>query len=99
MGINFYNIDKSQSFRYREEELASKDREILSLQKQLHSFEQELAGISKARETTVRENKRILDDLTLMTEDNQVKEFLIFDSLKRVSFCILLTQEEKNLKR
>ena len=58
--------------RYREQELASKDREITGLQKQIHSLEDELSGISKAREATIRENKRILDDLGIMTEDNQV---------------------------
>ena len=86
-------------FRYREEELASKDREIASLEKQLHSYEQELAGISKARETTIRENKRILDDLTLMTEDNQVypQKSLIYNTdlmfiqfIQLIELCVLI---------
>lgn len=60
-------------YRYREQELQSKDREISGLEKQLHCVEEELAGLSKVRKTTVHENKRLLDDLSLMTEENQVR--------------------------
>jgi len=79
-----------ENLRYREEELASKDREINALQKQIHTIEGELVGVSKTRETTIRENKKILDDLTLMTEDNQA----IHEKLRdRTSECQALKQQ------
>lgn len=59
-------------FRYQKDELNTKDKEIKSLISQVRSLEEELAGLSKSRELTIKENRRIQDDLATMTAENQV---------------------------
>lgn len=38
----------------------------------MRSLEEELAAVAKSRDATIKENKRIQDDLAVMTEENQV---------------------------
>jgi len=61
-----------ESLRYREQELLSKEREINSLSKQIHSLEEELTGQSQSRDITIKENRRIQDDLATLSTENQV---------------------------
>ena len=51
---------------------AAKDREILSLRRQLDASNDELTEAGRGREIALRENRRIQEDMALMTRENQV---------------------------
>ncbi|KAM6962785.1 centrosomal protein of 135 kDa [Aplochiton taeniatus] len=51
--------------------LNSREREIASLRRQLDGAQEELAGVGRDREITLRENRRLQDDLATMTRENQ----------------------------
>ena len=51
----------------------SKDREVLSLRRQLDSISEELTETGRAREVMLRENRRLQDDLVTMTRENQAR--------------------------
>ena len=56
----------------------------------MRSLEEELAGLSKSREFTIKENRRLQDDLATMTAENQVILFLSFkdfSGLLEVACC------------
>ncbi|XP_008301652.1 centrosomal protein of 135 kDa [Stegastes partitus] len=52
--------------------LNSREREITSLRRQLDASQEELAGHRRDKEITIRENRRLQDDLATMTRENQV---------------------------
>lgn len=52
--------------------LVSRDREISSLRRQLDEVSEELTEKSRSREVALRENRRLQEDLTTMTRENQV---------------------------
>eukprot|EP00057_Strongylocentrotus_purpuratus_P011253 XP_011665727.1 PREDICTED: testis-specific gene 10 protein isoform X5 [Strongylocentrotus purpuratus] len=52
-------------------DLGSKDREIRSLRRQLDSTRDELTDASRGRDVTIRENRRLQEDLATMTRENQ----------------------------
>uniref|UniRef100_A0AAY4D4J7 Centrosomal protein of 135 kDa n=1 Tax=Denticeps clupeoides TaxID=299321 RepID=A0AAY4D4J7_9TELE len=54
--------------------LSSREREISSLRRQLNGTQEELAAVGKDREITLRENRRLQDDLATMTRENQEQE-------------------------
>ena len=62
-------------FRHKEHDVTSNNREIKSLSKQVRSTEDELAAITRNRDSIIKENKRLQNDLTLMTEESQVNLF------------------------
>lgn len=53
--------------------IGNKDREVFSLRRQLDSVSSELAENVRSREISLKENRRLLDDLTSMTRENQVR--------------------------
>lgn len=79
--LKFSFEELEENLRYKEQELSSKDREIISLSKQLRSLEEELAAVAKSRDATIKENKRIQDDLAVMTEENQIVHKNLQESL------------------
>jgi len=60
------------STRRQKETTAAKDREIMSLRRQLDANSEELTEAGRGREIALRENRRIQDDMALMTRENQV---------------------------
>ena len=52
--------------------IANKDHEVSSLRRQLDSTNEELVDVGRAREVALRENRRLQDDLSTMTRENQV---------------------------
>lgn len=53
--------------------LNSREREIVSLRRQLDSGQNELNAQQRDKEITIRENRRLQDDLATMTRENQVR--------------------------
>ncbi|XP_068175066.1 centrosomal protein of 135 kDa isoform X2 [Antennarius striatus] len=51
--------------------LNSREREIASLRTQLDACQDELAALKRNKEITIRENRRLQDDLATMTRENQ----------------------------
>lgn len=68
-------------FRHREQDSSSQSREIKGLSKQVRSIEDELAAVTRNRDSIIKENKRLQSDLALMTDENQV-----FISKRRESY-------------
>ena len=62
--------------------IANKDHEVSSLRRQLDSTNEELVDVGRAREVALRENRRLQDDLSTMTRENQVS-----GALKIVQCC------------
>ena len=62
--------DMDNDLQSKISDLSSKQKEISSLTKQVRVMESELEGLGRARETTVKENKQIQDDLAMMTAEN-----------------------------
>ncbi|XP_065670757.1 centrosomal protein of 135 kDa isoform X4 [Hydra vulgaris] len=62
----------NEKLKYSDQQLMLKDREISKLSKQIRDLEEELAGVSQSRAATIKENKRLHDDLITMTEENQI---------------------------
>ena len=60
-------------FRRLKESVATKDREISSLRRQLDAASEELTDAGRGREIALRENRRLQDDLAIMTRENQVE--------------------------
>ena len=52
--------------------LKSREREIGSLRRQLDACQDELAALGRDKDITIRENRRLHDDLATMTRENQV---------------------------
>ena len=53
--------------------MVAKDREVASLRRQLDGISEELTEVGRGREVALRENRRLQDDLTTMTRENQVR--------------------------
>uniref|UniRef100_H2Z639 Uncharacterized protein n=1 Tax=Ciona savignyi TaxID=51511 RepID=H2Z639_CIOSA len=53
------------------DDLASSEREVRSLRRQLDATQTDLAEASRAKETALRENRRMQDDLSTLTRENQ----------------------------
>jgi len=49
-----------------------KERELKSLRRQLDSTSEDLNENSRGKEVALRENRRLQDDLAVMTRENQV---------------------------
>lgn len=60
------------------EAISSKDREIHSLRRQLDAGSDELTEAGRSREVALRENRRLQDDLAVMTRENQVSFQIIY---------------------
>lgn len=52
--------------------LNGRDREISSLRRQLDACQEEVAALKKDTQVLIKERKRLQDDLTTMTRENQV---------------------------
>ena len=66
--------------------VAAKDREIASLRRQLDASNTDLTEAGRGRDIALRENRRIQDDMALMTRENQVAAV----TLARLFFYFLL---------
>jgi len=53
------------------ENLSLKDRELKSMRRQLESVSEDLTETSRTKDVTGRENRRLQDDLSVMTKENQ----------------------------
>uniref|UniRef100_A0A674IUN6 Centrosomal protein 135 n=1 Tax=Terrapene triunguis TaxID=2587831 RepID=A0A674IUN6_9SAUR len=53
------------------EALSNRDREIASLRRQLDASQVELAETGRVKEMALKENRRLQDDLAIMTRENQ----------------------------
>jgi hypothetical protein len=60
------------AYRRLKETIGVKDRENFSLRRQLDAANQELTDLGRNREVTLRETRRLQDDLALLTRENQV---------------------------
>ena len=60
------------SLRRLTDNINSYDHETSSLRRQLDSTNEELTEVGRAREVSMRENRRLQDDLATMTRENQV---------------------------
>ena len=54
------------------ETLNNRDREIISLRRQLDATSKELEEVGRAKEISFKENRRLQDDLATMARENQV---------------------------
>ena len=72
--------------RRQKETVAAKDREIASLRRQLDASNTDLTEAGRGRDIALRENRRIQDDMALMTRENQVAAV----TLARLFFYFLL---------
>ncbi|TWW57594.1 Centrosomal protein of 135 kDa [Takifugu flavidus] len=61
--------------------LNSREREIGSLRRQLDACQEELAALKKEKQVIIKEIKRLQDDLTTMTRENQVVHAEMEDAL------------------
>ena len=53
--------------------LSLKDREIKSLRRQVESVSEDLQEASRGRDIAMQENRRLQDDLSVMTKENHVR--------------------------
>ena len=60
-------------FSHSNDNLALKDREIKSLRRQVESGQEDLSETSRGRDIAMQENRRLQDDLAVMTRENQVQ--------------------------
>ena len=58
--------------RHASDNLGLKDREIKSLHRQFDSTTEDLSETSRSKDIALRENRRLQDDLAVMTRENQV---------------------------
>jgi len=63
--------------RRQKETIAAKEREIASLRRQLDANSDELTEAGRSREVALRENRRLQDDMALMTRENQVSRCIV----------------------
>lgn len=63
----------SKIFRHANDNLSLKDREVKSLRRQLDGTNEDLQETSRSRDIAMRENRRLQDDLTVMSKENQVQ--------------------------
>lgn len=68
--------------------LNSREREITSLRRQMDAAQDELAGLRRDKEITIRENRRLQDDLATMTRENQVCNLTVMDQQLFLKFYI-----------
>lgn len=61
-------------YRHANDNINMKDRELKSLRRQLDSTSEDLNENSRAKEVALRENRRLQDDLAVMTRENQVSK-------------------------
>uniref|UniRef100_A0A8C9T606 Centrosomal protein 135 n=1 Tax=Scleropages formosus TaxID=113540 RepID=A0A8C9T606_SCLFO len=66
--------DMENSLQLLQGALSGREREINSLRQQLDVAQEELAAMGQERELTLRENRRLQDDLATMTRENQEQE-------------------------
>lgn len=59
-------------FSHANDNINMKDRELKSLRRQLDSTSDDLSENSRGKEVALRENRRLQDDLSVMTRENQV---------------------------
>ncbi|XP_076009146.1 centrosomal protein of 135 kDa isoform X2 [Genypterus blacodes] len=63
--------DMEKSLAQLQGALGSREREMGSLRRQLDAAQEELAALSRGREITLRDNRRLQEDLSTMTRENQ----------------------------
>jgi len=59
-------------YRHANDSINMKERELKSLRRQLDSTSEDLNENSRGKEVALRENRRLQDDLAVMTRENQV---------------------------
>ena len=75
-----YNVN----YRRMRDMISNKEHEIVSLRRQLDSTSEELTEVGRAREVALRENRRLQDDLSTMTRENQVSAQILLPHYTRV---------------
>ena len=60
--------------RHSNDNINMKEREMKSLKRQLDGTSEDLNETSRAKEVALRENRRLQDDLAVMTRENQVRK-------------------------
>jgi len=55
-----------------------RDREMKSMKRQLDGTAEDLSETSRGKDIAIRENRRLQDDLAIMTRENQVHIQLLF---------------------
>lgn len=58
-------------YRHANDNLSLKDRELKSMRRQLDSTSEDLSESSRSKDIALRENRRLQDDLSVMTRENQ----------------------------
>ena len=58
--------------RHAGDNIGMKEREIKSLQRQCDSTTEDMSETSRSKDIALRENRRLQDDLAVMTRENQV---------------------------
>ena len=89
-------------FSHASDNLLMKEREVKSLRRQVESGVEDLQESNRGRDIAVQENRRLQDDLAVMTRENQVSDgwldvVMWYPSLGK-SFmhghcCFLLTED------
>ena len=59
-------------YRHSNDNINMKEREMKSLKRQLDGTSEDLNETSRSKEIALRENRRLQDDLGVMTRENQV---------------------------
>lgn len=70
--------------------LNSREREIVSLRRQLDAGQNELTALQRDKDVAIRENRRLQDDLATMTREAQVGYESKFRGFFLVSFGFLV---------
>lgn len=79
-----------KEIRNRDVDILSKQKEISGMTKQVRCMEAEVDRLSTSRDATMKENKRVQDDLAMMTEENQK----IFKSLRESEDSVELLKRQ-----
>ena len=68
--------------RHANDNLSLKDREMKSLRRQIDSTSEDLSETSRSKDIALRENRRLQDDLSVMTQENQKINSELQDALE-----------------
>lgn len=88
--LNIVKFWRTSSARHANESLTMKDRELKSMRRQLDSLSEDLTETSRTRDVMGRENRRLQDDLAVMTKENQVAFSLFFFFFPGLDFFFLV---------
>ncbi|CAH2300228.1 Hypothetical predicted protein [Pelobates cultripes] len=76
--------DLEANMDHLKDSLSNKDREMSSLRRQLDSFQSELGANVRQTEVTLKENRRLQDDLATMARENQTVSLELENALHQI---------------